>query len=248
MSNLKNKTAIVTGASKGIGKEIAYKLASNGCSKIFIISRTIESLNKVKKEILSKYNTDIECLNLDVSVPEEVEKSFQKIISKSENVDILVNNAGITRDNIIMRMPIDDWNDVINTNLSGYFYCSKYIIKQMIRQRHGRIINISSIIGLNGNPGQINYSASKAGIIGLTKSLSKEVGKRNITVNTIAPGFITTEMTQKLSESNKNNYLETISLNRFGKAEDVANLVSFLASDEASYITGQTINIDGGIN
>jgi len=145
-------------------------------------------------------------------------------------------------------MPINDWNDVINTNLSGYFYCCKYIIKQMIKQRHGRIINISSIIGLSGNAGQINYSASKAGIIGLTKSLSKEIGKRNITVNTIAPGFISTEMTQELSETNKNNYLESISLNRFGKAEDVANLVSFLASDEASYITGQTINIDGGLN
>jgi len=248
MSNLKNKTAIVTGASKGIGKEIAYNLAKNGCSKIFIISRSLDSLNKVKKEIIHKYNTDIECINLDISIPKQVEISFQNIISKSENVDILVNNAGITRDNIIMRMPINDWNDVINTNLSGYFYCCKYIIKQMIKQRHGRIINISSIIGLSGNAGQINYSASKAGIIGLTKSLSKEIGKRNITVNTIAPGFISTEMTQELSETNKNNYLESISLNRFGKAEDVANLVSFLASDEASYITGQTINIDGGLN
>ena len=248
MNNLKNKTAIITGASKGIGKEIALNLAKNGCSNIFIVSRSLDSLNKVKKEILNKYNLNVQCINLDISNSKEVEITFKTIISESKNVDILINNAGITRDNIIMRMSIKEWDDVINTNLSGYFYCCKYIIKQMIKQKYGRIINISSIIGLNGNAGQINYSASKAGIIGLTKSLSKEVGKRNITVNTVAPGFISTDMTERLPEANKNNYLKTIALNRFGNTTDIANLVSFLASDNASYITGQTINIDGGIN
>ena len=247
MINLKNKTAIITGASQGIGKEIAFNLAKNGCNTIFIISRNLTSLNNVKKDLLNKFNMNVECIALDIGQPRDVEKAFKDIIAKSNNIDILVNNAGITKDNIIMRMSIEEWNEVINTNLSGYFYCCKYIIKQMIKQKCGRIINISSIIGLNGNAGQTNYSASKAGILGLTKSLSKEVGKRNITVNSIAPGFINTEMTKELSENNKNKYLETISLNRYGNAKDVASLVSFLASDEASYITGQTINVDGGI-
>ena len=248
MINLKNKTAIVTGASQGIGKEIALNLAKRGCSKIFIISRNLDALNNVKIDILKKYNLDVYCFELDITKPVDVEKTFNQILLESDSIDILINNAGITRDNLIMRMSIKDWDDVIKTNLSGYFYCSKYISKQMIKQKHGRIINISSIIGINGNAGQINYSASKSGIIGLTKSLSKEIGKRNITVNAIAPGFINTDMTNNLTELNKRDYLNEISLNRFGEAKDVANLASFLASDEASYITGQIINIDGGIN
>ena len=187
MINLKNKTAIITGASQGIGKKIAFNLAENGCSNIFIISRNLDSLNNVKKDLLKKYDINIDCFSLDIGKPNQVEAAFKKIISKSTSIDILVNNAGITKDNIIMRMSIDEWNDVINTNLGGYFNCCKYVIKQMIKQKFGRIINISSIIGLNGNAGQINYSSSKAGILGLTKSLSKEVGKRNITVNAIAP-------------------------------------------------------------
>ena len=248
MINLKNKTAIVVGASKGIGKEISLNLAKNGCTKIFIVSRNLDALNKVKTEILKDYKLDVHCYKLDISNPLEVENIFSQILLNTDSIDILINNAGITKDNIIMRMPIKDWNDIINTNLSGYFYCCKYISKRMIKQKFGRIINISSIIGINGNAGQINYSSSKAGIIGLTKSLSKELGKRNITVNAIAPGFINSDMTNSLAEANKNEYLNDISLNRFGEAEDVANLVSFLASDNASYITGQIINIDGGIN
>ena len=247
MINLKNQKAVITGASRGIGKSIAFKLAEHGCD-LFLLSRTESTLDDVKNKILNQFNVKVECYATDTGNPKSVKKAFSEIISKYKKIDILVNNAGITRDNILIRMSEEEWETVINTNLTGYFNCCKAVIKQMIKQKHGRIINISSIIGLNGNSGQINYAASKAGIIGLTKSLSKEVGSRNITVNAIAPGFIQTEMTEKLDEINKEKFLNTIPLKYFGKPEDVANLVSFLASDNASYITGQTINIDGGIN
>jgi len=247
MINLKNQKAVITGASRGIGKSIAFKLAEHGCD-LFLLSRTESTLNNVKNKILNQFNVKVECYATDTGNPKSVKKAFSEIISKYKKIDILVNNAGITRDNILIRMSEEEWETVINTNLTGYFNCCKAVIKQMIKQKHGRIINISSIIGLNGNSGQINYAASKAGIIGLTKSLSKEVGSRNITVNAIAPGFIQTEMTEKLDKINKEKFLNVIPLKCFGKPEDVANLVSFLASDNASYITGQTINIDGGIN
>ena len=246
MNILQNKKAIVTGASKGIGKAISLNLAKNGCD-LFLISRTEQDLKKVKDEILQNYKVNVSYHILDITNFESVQEIFKTIIIKANSIDILINNAGITRDNILARMNLNQWNDVINTNLNGYFNCCKHIIKHMMKNKYGRIINISSIIGKNGNPGQINYSSSKAGLVGLTKSLSKEVGARNITVNSIAPGFIKTDMTKDLDESNKNNFLENISLKRFGNAKEVAELTTFLASDKASYITGQTINIDGGI-
>ena len=246
MNILQNKKAIVTGASKCIGRAISLNLAKNGCD-LFLISRTEQDLKKVKDEILQNYKVNVSYHILDITNFESVQEIFKTIIIKANSIDILINNAGITRDNILARMNLNQWNDVINTNLNGYFNCCKHIIKHMMKNKYGRIINISSIIGKNGNPGQINYSSSKAGLVGLTKSLSKEVGARNITVNSVAPGFIKTDMTKDLDESNKNIFLENISLKRFGNAEEVAELTTFLASDKASYITGQTINIDGGI-
>ena len=246
MNILQNKKAIVTGASKGIGRAISLNLAKNGCD-LFLISRTEQDLKKVKDEILQNYKVNVSYHILDITNFESVQEIFKTIIIKANSIDILINNAGITRYNILARMNLNQWNDVINTNLNGYFNCCKHIIKHMMKNKYGRIINISSIIGKNGNPGQINYSSSKAGLVGLTKSLSKEVGARNITVNSVAPGFIKTDMTKDLDESNKNIFLENISLKRFGNAEEVAELTTFLASDKASYITGQTINIDGGI-
>tara|TARA_B110000263_G_C15292886_1_gene504188 strand:- start:1016 stop:1759 length:744 start_codon:yes stop_codon:yes gene_type:complete len=247
MNLFQNKKAIITGASRGIGKAIAFNLAENGCD-LFLVSRTKSDLEKVRNEILNDYKVNIFCYELDITNFESVKEVFKKIIAEADTIDILINNAGITQDNIIARMTIDQWNRVIQTNLTGYFNCCKHIIRYMIKNKYGRIINISSIIGLNGNIGQINYSAAKAGLLGLTKSLSKEVGSRNITVNSVAPGFIKTAMTQGLDNSNKDKFLEDIALKRFGETEDVAHLVTFLASNKASYITGQTINIDGGIN
>ncbi|MBI45725.1 MAG: 3-oxoacyl-[acyl-carrier-protein] reductase [Candidatus Marinimicrobia bacterium] len=247
MNNLNNHTAIITGASKGIGKSIAFKLAENGADLI-LLSRTKSLLKVVKNQILDKFNVKVSYHIADTGDFKSINKLFSEITANNERVDILVNNAGVTKDNILARMSEEDWDSVINTNLKGYFNCCKAVIKQMMKQKFGRIINISSIIGLNGNSGQINYAASKSGIIGLTKSLSKEVGSRNITVNAIAPGFIQTEMTDKLSQKDKDSFLKSIALKRFGKSEDIANLVSFLASDKAAYITGQIIKIDGGIN
>lgn len=247
MNLFQNKKAIITGASRGIGKAIAFNLAENGCD-LFLVSRTKSDLEKVRNEILNDYKVNIFCYELDITNFESVKEVFKKIIVEADTIDILINNAGITQDNIIARMTIDQWDRVIQTNLTGYFNCCKHIIRYMIKNKYGRIINISSIIGLNGNIGQINYSAAKAGLLGLTKSLSKEVGSRNITVNSVAPGFIKTDMTQGLDNSNKDKFLEDIALKRFGETEDVAHLVTFLASNKASYITGQTINIDGGIN
>ena len=202
MINLNNQKAVITGASKGIGKSIALKLAEYGCD-LFLLSRTQDALDSVKSEILDHFNVEVESYVKDISNSESVNKTFSDIISKYNQIDILVNNAGITKDNILIRMSNEEWNTVINTNLTGYFNCCKAVIKQMVKQKYGRIINISSIIGLSGNSGQANYAASKAGIVGLTKSLAKEVGSRNITVNAIAPGFIETEMTKELDQNNK---------------------------------------------
>ncbi len=247
MYNLKNKCAIITGSSRGIGKEIAINLAKNGCN-IYLISRSIDDLEVVKNEILSNYNVKVNAISLDISNFEDVNKTFESIISKEGSIDILINNAGITKDNLIMRMSSEDWKKVIDINLNGYFNCSKSIIKQMIKQKNGKIINISSIIGQKGNSGQSNYAASKAGIIGLTKSLAKEVGSRNINVNAIAPGYIETDMTDSLNDQSKQDFLNSIPLKRFGKTEEVANLVCFLCSNLSNYITGQVINIDGGLD
>ena len=243
--NLNNKIAIVTGASKGIGSAIAKSLAKNGV-KVALNARNSEALTKLKNEITSANGT-AEIMVGDVSCVDSFSKTVNDTIKKFGNIDILVNNAGITKDNIIMRMKESEWDEVLNINLKGCFNGIKSVSRPMIKNRYGKIINITSIIGQIGNQGQGNYAASKAGIIGLTKSTAKELGSRNITVNAIAPGYIATNMTQNLNDEIKNKMKSTIPLGRFGLPSDIANLVCFLVSDDASYITGQTINVDGGM-
>ena len=243
--NLNNKIAIVTGASKGIGSAIAKLLAKNGV-KVALNARNPEPLQKLKNEITSA-NGIAEIMVGDVSCIDSFTKIANDTIKIFGNIDILVNNAGITKDNIIMRMKDSEWDDVLNINLKGCFNGIKSVSKPMIKNKYGKIINITSIIGQIGNQGQGNYAASKAGIIGLTKSTAKELGSRNITVNAIAPGYIATNMTQNLNDEIKNKMKSSIPLGRFGLPNDIANLVCFLASDDASYITGQTINVDGGM-
>ena len=243
MYNLKNKNVVITGASKGIGESLVRKFANYGAN-IYLISRDITRMKRIVSSITIKNNQKLSYISLDISKEDDVNLAFKKI-TENENVDILINNAGITADNLLLTMKSNQWHDVINTNLNGCYYCSKAVIKGMIKQKAGKIINISSIIGITGNKGQANYAASKSGILGLTKSLAKEVASRNITVNAINPGYIKTEMTKDLN--NKDEFLDNIPLQRFGLPDDIANLACFLASDEASYITGQAINIDGGM-
>ena len=240
MIDLKGKTAIVTGASRGIGKAIAEKLFEAGAT-VILIARNEEKL----KQLSEKLNNS-PYYPLDITDREKVVQTFKEI-QKEHRIDILVNNAGITRDNILMMMKEEEIDSVIDTNLKSVFFITKQVLRKMLKQRSGRIINITSIIGLMGNPGQSNYSASKAGIIGFTKSLAKEIGSRNITVNAIAPGFIETDMTKGLPEENRKAMLETIPLKRIGTPEDIANAVLFLASDLASYITGTVLNVSGGM-
>ena len=245
-TELKNKIAIVTGSYGDIGKAICQKLASNGI-KIALLGRDLEKLKSQKSKLIEKNETEIIISNLDVSDSDLYKDAVDSIISKWGKIDILINNAGITKDNIIVRMSNEEWEDVINTNLKGTFIGCKLVSKFMIKQKYGKIINISSIVGKIGNKGQANYVASKAGMDGITKTLSKELGSRGINVNSIAPGYIETSMTSSLSEKIKNELFNKISLNRFGKPEEVASLVNFLISKEASYITGQIINLDGGM-
>ena len=241
-----SKVAFITGATRGIGKSIALKLASCGYD-IAINYRTenddlTELLNEIK-------GSNVRCIAVcgDVSDFEACTNMIKQIISKFGKIDVLVNNAGITRDMLLMRMKESDFTDVIDVNLVGTFNITKNVIPYMMKQKNGRIINISSVVGITGNAGQTNYSASKAGIIGFTKSLAKEVGSRNILVNAVAPGFIQTDMTNILKDEIKQELIKNIPLKRFGNATDVANVVKFLASEESSYITGQVINIDGGM-
>ena len=245
-TELKNKIAIVTGSYGDIGKAICQRLASNGI-KIALIGRNLKKLKSQKSKLLEKNKTEIIISNLDVSDFNSYKDAVDSIISKWGKIDILINNAGITKDNIIIRMSNEEWEDVINTNLKGTFIGCKLVSKFMIKQKYGKIINISSIVGKIGNKGQANYVASKAGMDGITKTLSKELGSRGINVNSIAPGYIETSMTSSLSEKIKNELFNKISLNRFGKPEEVASLVNFLISEEASYITGQIISLDGGM-
>ncbi len=240
MIDLKGKTAIVTGASRGIGKAIAEKLFEAGAT-VILIARNEEKL----KQLSEKLNNS-PYYPLDITDREKVVQTFKEI-QKDYTIDILVNNAGITKDNILMMMKEEEIDSVIDTNLKSVFFITKQVLRKMLKQRSGRIINITSIIGLMGNPGQSNYAASKAGIIGFTKSLAKEIGSRNITVNAIAPGFIETDMTKDLPEENRKAMLETIPLKRTGTPEDIANAVLFLASDLASYITGTVLNVSGGM-
>ena len=243
--NLTDKVAIVTGASRGIGEAIAKQLSSCG-AKIILIARNSDQLVAVKETIISNGGI-AESIAGDVSNLNSISEIVTNTIDKWGRINILVNNAGIARDNIIMRMKEDDWDSVMNINLKGCFNGIKSVARPMIKNKAGRIINITSVIGQIGNAGQSNYAASKAGIMGLTKSMAKELGSRNITVNAVAPGYITTDMTNELNDEVKEQMKSSIPLGRLGTPDDVANLVCFLASDEAGYITGQTFNVDGGM-
>ncbi len=242
---LSGKVALVTGASRGIGKSIAISLGLLGAEVIVNYSSSDASAEEVAKSINDKGGSSYK-LKFDVSDEESVSTAINQIIRDSGKIDILINNAGITRDGLLMRMKESQWDEVINTNLKGVFLCTKNVSKFMIKQRSGKIINITSIVGLIGNPGQANYSASKAGVIGFTKTCAKEFASRGIKVNAIAPGFIETEMTENL---NTDDLLKMIPLGKLGSADQIASLVNFLVSSDASeYITGQTISIDGGMN
>ena len=246
LNSLENKVAVITGAYGDIGFSICEKFAKNGIN-LAILGKDLEKLELKKKYLNDNYNVDILSCNLDVSNSNSYKICIEEIISKFEKIDILVNNAGVTKDNIIMRMSNEDWNNVIETNLKGTFLGCKYVSKIMVKQKYGKIINISSIVGQIGNKGQTNYVASKAGIDGITKSLAKELGSRGININSIAPGYIETNMTKLLNDNIKKELLDKISLNRFGQPIEVANLAYFLVSEEASYINGQIINLDGGM-
>lgn len=244
-NTLNGKTAIVTGASRGIGAAIAQRLCETGAN-VVICSRSADAVGQVADTLQDKGYT-VHALAADISEKTDVEALIEKTIAQFSQIDILVNNAGITRDTLLMRLKDEDWNAVLQTNLTGTMYCTRAVLRPMIRQKSGRIINISSVIGLVGNAGQASYAAAKAGIIGLTKATAKEVGARGITVNAIAPGFITTDMTAQISEQNQQQLLELIPLRGFGHPEDVADAVCFLASDAARYITGQILQVDGGM-
>ncbi len=241
-----NKTALITGATRGIGKQIALTLAQNGYDIAINYRTENEALKETKKEIEQK---GVKCLTVqgDVSNFEDCDRFVKEIIEKYGKIDVLVNNAGITKDTLLMRMKKEDFEDVIDTNLVGTFNVTKNVISHMMKARSGRIINISSVVGVAGNAGQTNYSASKAGIIGFTKSLAKEVASRGILVNAVAPGFIETGMTDVLKEDIKEEIAKSIPLKRMGTTQDVANLVKFLAGEDSEYITGQVINVDGGM-
>lgn len=245
-SELEGKVSLVTGASRGIGRAIALKLSTLG-SKVAINYREKGAEANSVVEAIASHGGEAMAIQADVRDGEAVKALVQAVTVKWEKIDILVNNAGINRDTLLLRMSDSAWDDVIDTNLRATYLCTKFALRSMSRQRWGRIINIASIAGIIGNIGQTNYSASKGGVIAFTKSIAREAGSLNITANAIAPGFIITDMTDKLPKERKDFILKMISLQRFGKPEDVAELVAFLASDRANYITGQVIGIDGGI-
>ncbi|MBY0222092.1 MULTISPECIES: 3-oxoacyl-[acyl-carrier-protein] reductase [Sporosarcina] len=246
MGRFDEKTAVVTGASRGIGRTVALRLASEGAKVVVNYSGSQEKAEAVVEEIRSA-GGEAFAFQANVSDADQVKEMMDEAIKQFGSIDFLVNNAGITRDNLLMRMKEDEWDDVLAINLKGVFLCTKAVTRQMMRQRAGRIVNLASVVGVVGNAGQANYVAAKAGVIGLTKTTAKELAARNILVNAVAPGFITTDMTDELGEEMKEQLLSTIPLGKLGSAEDVAGTVAFLLSDEAKYITGQTINVDGGM-
>ena len=245
MSQLANQIAVVTGAGRGIGRAIALKFAAEGAD-IVCLSRTQENSDKVAAEVRA-LGRKAWAFAVDVSDSAAVNVASEKILAECSRVDILVNNAGVTRDGLLMRMSDADWDAVLDTNLKGAFLLTKAFFRVFAKQRAGRIINISSVIGLIGNPGQANYAASKAGLIGFTQSIARELGSRGVTVNAIAPGFIETDMTSKLNEEYRANILKQIPLGKFGTSEDIAETALFLASPHARYITGQVLTVDGGM-
>jgi 3-oxoacyl-[acyl-carrier protein] reductase len=239
------KTVLVTGGARGIGRAIADVFAMKG-ARLAIADISVDSARSTAKE-LSSTGINAVAVELDVSKKEKVEKAFEIVVKEFGGIDILVNNAGITKDSLLLRMTESDWDSVIGINLKGVFLCTKEALKIMVKQRSGRIINISSVVAFMGNPGQGNYSASKAGIVGLTKTVAREYASRGITVNAVAPGFIKTAMTDSLNENARNEMLKAIPTGKFGTVEDVANAVVFLASAESGYITGQVLHVNGGM-
>ena len=242
--NLRGQTALITGAGRGIGKTIAIKLAKSGAD--IVLADMSPDVTEVREEVESLGR---KCMTFEADVTdfEAIDTMVKKIIEEPGSIHILVNNAGITQDNLFMRMKPEQWLKVIDVNLNGVFNVTKAVIHQMVKQRSGKIINISSVVGFTGNPGQVNYSSTKSALVGFTKSLAREVGARGVTVNAVAPGFIDTAMTQALNESQQEVILQQIPLGRMGDAEDIANAVAFLASDEASYITGTVLHVNGGM-
>jgi 3-oxoacyl-[acyl-carrier protein] reductase len=242
---LKDRVAIITGGGQGIGREIALTLSKEGAD-IVIVDLNLESADQVGEEI-KKRGREAFPLKVDVANSEEVGEMVKEVLDKFKKIDILVNNAGITRDSLLLRMKEEDWDDVLGVNLKGVFLCTQRVAAQMLKQKKGKIVNIASIIGMVGNIGQANYSASKGGVIALTKTMAKELAPRNINVNAVAPGFITTVMTERIPGKIKEKFLDLIPLNRWGSPQEVAELVLFLVSEKSNYITGQVIRIDGGM-
>ena len=247
MKRFENKIVLVTGAGRGIGASIARRFASEGAEVIVNYSGNDEAAQKTVDEITATGGQS-QKYKCSVNDSESVKVMIDEIIKEFGRIDILVNNAGITKDGLMLRMTDEDFDRVIDVNLKGTFNCTKYVSKYMLKQKSGKIINISSVVGLSGNAGQVNYSASKAGIIGITKSEAKELSSRGITVNAVAPGYVDTDMTKVLSDNIRNEILKNIPLQRMGNVEDISNCVAFLASEDASYITGQVISVDGGMH
>ncbi|NHA42600.1 3-oxoacyl-[acyl-carrier-protein] reductase [Staphylococcus schleiferi] len=242
-----SKVALVTGASRGIGRSIALQLAEEGYHVVVNYAGNQEKAEEVVEQIKQK-GVDAVAIQANVSNGDEVKAMIKEVVKTFGSIDVLVNNAGITRDNLLIRMKEREWDEVIDTNLKGVFNCIQKVTPQMLKQRHGRIINLTSIVGAVGNPGQINYVASKAGVIGMTKTAARELASRNITVNAVAPGFIVSDMTDALNDELKETMKSQIPLGRFGQDTDIAHTVAFLASDKAEYITGQTIHVNGGMH